>query len=407
MPRDYPLAKEFCGNLEIFHHDCFTNGIVYAELVYPLPQLTEEELPYVRFFTNLIGQVGCGGRNYVETLEYIQAHTGGIGTSLNLNISALDRKRYQPALHIRGKALHQKGEQLFTIFSDIVQSLDLTDRSRLKEIIQKHFTALEGGLVGQSMRYAQTLSASGLDTASYLASRWAGVEYFQTIRELAQNLDARLDGLVETLTQLRDRLLPLKNAQLVLSCQDEYYVELKERGFYGLQEIVGKSYDPWADQFKPQIPCSQGRVVASPVAFVAITVPTIGYIDKLSPALNIAANLLQNKTLHHRIREEGGAYGGGTDTNPMCGHFYFYSYRDPHITATYEAFQQATEAAIAGQFSDQDLEEAKLEVIQDFDSPVAPGSRAAVAFGWLMSGKTLETVVSTANAPSPPPKRKS
>ena len=390
QPRDYPLAKECCGNLEVFHHDCFTNGIVYAELVYPLPRLTEEELPYVRLLTNLIGQMGCGGRDYVETLEHIQAHIGGIGASLNLNVSALDKKRYHPALHIRGKALHQKGEQLFTLFADLVQSLDLTDRDRLKEIIQKHFTALEGGFVSQSMRYAQTLSASGLDTPSYLTSHWAGLEYFHMMRELAHNLDARIEGLIETLIKLRDRLMPLDNAQLVLSCQDEYYVELKERGFYGLQEVSGKSYDPWVDQFSPQLPAPQGRVVASPVAFIALTVPTIGYADKTSPALNIAANLLQNKTLHHLIREEGGAYGGGTDTNPMCGHFYFYSYRDPHVTSTYEAFQQAIADAVAGRFSAQDLEEAKLEVIQDFDSPVAPGSRASVAFGWLTSGKTLE-----------------
>ncbi len=389
-PRDYPLARECCGNLEVFHHDCFTNGIVYAEIVYPLPELTDEELPYVRLLTNLIGQVGCGGRSYVETLEYIQAYTGGIGASLNLNVSAVDQKRYRPALHIRGKALHHKVEELFTIFADLVQSLDLTDRDRLREIIQKHFTALEGSLAGQAMRYAQTLSAAGLDASSYLTSRWAGLDYFVAMRELAQNLDERLEELVQKLIDIRDRLLPLEGAQLILSCEDEYYVELKQRGFYGLQEIVGKSFQPWVDKFTTKLPDPQGCIVASPVAFIALTVPTIGYSDPTSPALNIAANLLQNKTLHHRIREEGGAYGGGSDTNPMCGHFYFYSYRDPHVAATYEAFEQAVLEAIAGQFSEQDLEEAKLEVIQDFDSPVAPGSRASVAFGWLMAGKTLE-----------------
>ena len=390
QPRDFPLAREFCGSLEVFHHDCFTNGIVYADLIYPLPELTDEELPYVRLLTNLIGEVGCGGRDYVETLEYIQAHTGGIGASLNLNVQAADKKRYHPALHIRGKVLHHKMDKLFTLLCDNVQSLDLTDRNRLKEIIQKHFTALEGGLVNNSMRYAQTFSASGLDATSYLTSRWAGLDYFQTIRELAHHLDERLDELVSKLIGIRDRLFPLENAQLVLSCQDEYYIELKEHAFYGLQDIAGKKFAPWVDNFNPTLPGSEGRIVASPVAFIALTLPTAGYADKASPALNIAANLLQNKTLHHLIREEGGAYGGGSDTNPMCGHFYFYSYRDPHVADTYKAFQKALVDAMAGQFSDQDLEEAKLEVIQDFDSPIAPGSRASVAFGWLVTGKTME-----------------
>ena len=41
-----------------------------------------------------------------------------------------------------------------------------------------------------------------------------------------------------------------------------------------------------------------------------------------------------------------------------------------------------------GNFSETELEEAKLGVLQDFDSPISPGSRAEVAYSWWRQGKT-------------------
>ena len=67
--------------MEIFHHDCFTNSIVYTDLVFDIPDLPDEDLPYVRLFAMLLPQMGCGGRSYAENLEYIQGNTGGIGTA--------------------------------------------------------------------------------------------------------------------------------------------------------------------------------------------------------------------------------------------------------------------------------------------------------------------------------------
>ncbi|HRD54942.1 MAG TPA: metalloprotease, partial [Parachlamydiaceae bacterium] len=94
--------------------------------------------------------------------------------------------------------------------------------------------------------------------------------------------------------------------------------------------------------------------------------------------------------LHQKIREQGGAYGGGAVCNAMGGTYYFYSYRDPHISATLDAFKEAIQMMIEGHFDEEDLEEAKLEMIQGMDAPVSPGSRAYLAYCWLAEGKTEE-----------------
>ena len=74
--RNYPLTKETIGNFQVFHHNCFTNEIIYADLVFNLPDLSEDDLIYARLFTVLLPQMGCGGRDYIKNLEFIQAILG-------------------------------------------------------------------------------------------------------------------------------------------------------------------------------------------------------------------------------------------------------------------------------------------------------------------------------------------
>jgi presequence protease len=177
---------------------------------------------------------------------------------------------------------------------------------------------------------------------------------------------------------------------LVLSCSGALYNQLKTHGFHGLDNIETSPYQPW----KGNIPLSplppQGRLIASPVAFIGKVFPTVSYTHPDAPALNIAANLFDNLTLHTKIREQGGAYGGGAVSNSMSGNFYFYSYRDPNISSTFHAFKEAVRNVSEGHFDDLELEEAKFEMIQGLDSPISPGSQAEVAYGWWREGRTLE-----------------
>jgi Predicted Zn-dependent peptidases, insulinase-like len=126
------------------------------------------------------------------------------------------------------------------------------------------------------------------------------------------------------------------------------------------------------------------------VAFTAQTLRTCSTNEKDSPLLLIAADLLDNVVLHTEIREKGGAYGSGATYSPSTGNFYLYSYRDPNLSKTLLAFQQALEKIAAGDFDEDDLEEAKFGVIQGLDTPIPPGHRALTAYAWQRAGITFE-----------------
>lgn len=388
--REYILNSEKLGQLQVFHHSCFTNEIVYSDLVFNMPAIAEEDLPLVRLFTVLVPQMGCTGRNYSENLEYIQANTGGVGAVATLNRQALDSQHYYPTFYLRGKALHHKVHKLFPLLHDMTSFIDFYDKPRLREVLQKHYTVLHNSLNQNALRYAINLSASALDVPSKISNAWSGLEYYWTIKKLAENFDAHAAHLIEKLLMLQCQIMGMKEPHLVLTCDSAMYDKLKNHGFYGLQNIISRPCSPWKEQYAlPTVP-SQGRVIASPIAFTAHAFKTLSYAHPDTPALQVAAGLFDNIWLHPEIRERGGAYGGGATNNALAGNFYFYAYRDPNIHRTLKAFETAIQTIASGHFDTNDLEEAKLEEIQGLDSPVAPGSRGDLAYAWLREGRTLQ-----------------
>jgi len=84
--------------------------------------------------------------------------------------------------------------------------------------------------------------------------------------------------------------------------------------------------------------------------------------------------------LHREIREKGGAYGGFAIYNPEYGAFHFGSYRDPHIVSTLKVYDGARDFIRSGDYSNEDVKEAILQVCSEIDKPDPPGPAARKAF---------------------------
>ncbi len=391
LVRDFTLKHYKHGNIDVYHHDCFTNHILYADLVFDLPEVSDEDLPYVHLLTSLLSEIGSADRTYEQNLEYMQAHTGGVGASCALHMQTSDPKKGRPSLNLRGKALRRKMDKLFTLMRDTLERPRLDEKKRIEELIKQLRDSQLNRINRQAMRYAIQLSLSGFSSASHVSESWYGLRYFKTIEELSKDLARNTPKLIDKLLSLKEQLFTFNNPQLILSCSKEMLHELQAQDFFGLGTIqTAKSFTPWKLNYPIQPVISQARTIPSQVAFTSEAFKTITYLHPHAPALTIAAVLLDNKILHRRIREQGGAYGCGATYSSTLGHFNFHTFRDPHIASSLDIFQDAIEEISAGVFTDEDLNEAKLGIIQQFDVPISPGSRALTAYSWLRSGKTKE-----------------
>lgn len=390
LVQNLPLHQERLGNLELFHHACFTNQILYADLVFDLPQVMEEELPYLQLLTALIPEVGAGSRDYLSNLEYMQAHTGGIGAALALHVQSSSPSLVQPSLVLRGKALYRKVDKLFTLLKEIANSLRLDEPERIIELILQLDTSLQNRFNRNALRYALQTALSGFSIPLHLNNTLQGLPYFKAIQQIAKSAKKKKEAPLEKLLSLKERLFSSKMPHLVLSCDEKMFATLKKEQFFGLANLPLKGQTPWKNDFSLVPVASHATPISSPVAFTVEAFPSIHYLHPHAPALSCAMLLFENTILHRKIREEGGAYGTGASFNPTFGNFYFHSYRDPQIAQTLTTFQLAIEMLASGQFDERDLEEAKLGVIQGMDHPIPPGSRATAAYNLWRDGKTTE-----------------
>lgn len=375
--RDFPLIEK--GPL--LYHSCFTNQILYADLIFELPDLKAEELPLLSLFAKLLPELGCGGRSYAETLDYQQLYTGGFDAAAALHVTQDNPDVCRPAFSLRGKALYRNGAKLFDLFVDAVSSLDLSDKERIQEWLSQHATELQNRLTKSAMNYAVQTSLSSLSLPSFVHNQWHGLPYYKAVLHWAKTCDARF---LVSLKQMAERILGLKNPHVVIACDE---VANLETGW--LKRLPNKPFTPWKGAYALPAPEPQARVIAAPVAFTALGMRTVSYRDPASPFLCICTELMENIVLHKEIREKGGAYGSGASYSPSTGNFHFYSYRDPHLARTTAIFEQALEKIASEGFNERELEEAKLGVLQTLDAPVPPGSRAITAYAWKRAGRTL------------------
>ncbi len=388
--RQFSLEEEKFSNLTVFHHECFTNEIVYADLIFNLPLIKQEELVWLRLFTILLTQVGSNGRSYIENLDLIQAKTGGISSSIALNLQACDPDILIPSLHIHGKALHRYAKDLNEILVDLITLPDFFDRARVKEVISKHYTGLQSSFTQNALKYAINLSGSHINTAGALVNEWYGIGYYEAIQHINADLDNNIDSICEKLSEMSKKILCLDNPELVITSDAAMYDYLKKNTFFGLANLKTKPFTPWENHYSIPSISSQARMIASPIAFIGKVFKTIPYAHEDAALLSISSFIFDNVILHQKIREQGGAYGGGAVCNAMSGTYYFYSYRDPNIASTLDAFLESIQVIASQDFDEEDLEEAKLEMIQGMDNPVSPGSRGYLAYCWMREGKTLE-----------------
>jgi len=149
--------------------------------------------------------------------------------------------------------------------------------------------------------------------------------------------------------------------------------------YTGFDEGTGDGFCDPAINLEAQT-IREGWSTSSAVSFVALAFETVRMEHEDSAALSVISKILRSMYLHREIREKGGAYGGFALYSPEDGLFSFASYRDPHIISTLNAFEGAAAFIRSGHFSEEDVNEAVLQVCSEIDKPDPPGPAARKAF---------------------------
>ena len=266
---------------------------------------------------------------------------------------------------------------------ELICQFDYTDLNRLKNLLLEYRAGLESRTVQIGHRLAVLLAARNFSPTNTLSEIWHGVHQLKTIKDIADGLtEDKLKLIADDLTMIGKTALTRLNLKMAVIGEEQAIVNSLP-----CVESIQRAVDEGnPDDFKlPEVDLSEeipreGWSTASAVSFVASSFETVRMSHADAPALSVVSKLLKSQYLHREIREKGGAYGGMSMYNPETGLFSFASYRDPHIVSTLKVYEKAMSFIKSGNYSEENVKEAILQVCSEIDKPDAPGKKARKAF---------------------------
>ncbi len=366
-----------------------TNGLVYEQIIIELPQLDEELLDCLPYYTHCLTEVGIGAQNYLATQNRQSSVCGGI-SAFSTSRGKIDNEQEVSAyLVLSTKALLRKHTDASALLQDTLLQARFDELPRMREIIAQMRARREQSITGNGHGLAMLAASSGMSPTAALSHKLSGLQGVQTIKALDKALDkpSNLEQLANNLQRIHQQVLNTPR-QMLLIAEAEHQSDLQKE----LSEI-------WSSQDNPKTPGDfslppirkQVRQVwqtNTQVNFCARAYPTVTMQHPDAAPLTVLGGFLRNGYLHRAIREQGGAYGGGASQDSTIAAFRFFSYRDPRLEETLQDFDQSLQWLLQETHQDRQLEEAILGVISNIDKPNSPAGDAKQAFHNALFGRT-------------------
>ncbi|PIP38536.1 MAG: peptidase M16 [Desulfobacterales bacterium CG23_combo_of_CG06-09_8_20_14_all_51_8] len=370
-----------------------TSGIFYFIGAFGLKSLPKSLTSLAPFFCHSLTLIGTSRRSYHEIARRIDLYTGGIHLSVNAgtDFSRTGEDLCLPVVSFSAKCLSRNLDNMFDIVHELLCEYDFSDTSRLRQLLMEYRSDMESAVVSNGHRFAISLASRTFSTTSALNETWHGIHQLKAVKTLTDGLtDARLSEIAGDLKKIAVCLL--KNNDLKIGLIGEKQdIEAAIHHTEILKKNLGTGNN---DGFSlPEIPTGSGVLregwsTASAVSFVAGVFQTQNIRHADAPALAVISKMLRSLFLHREIREKGGAYGGFAVYQLESGLFCFASYRDPHIVNTLKVYGEACDFMVSGDYADEDIKEAILQVCADIDRPDTPNAAAGKAFYRKLTGLT-------------------
>lgn len=345
------------GGITVLSRAADTNKITYVQMYFDLSCLTAEELPYAAFLSSVLDELPTRRRSSEDIKRIIKTSLGewsaGVRTFtradnectllLSLSYSALP-DNLKLAAELTDEILTERVFDKKSIVTALKQ--DVED---MKQALRSsgHSTAMR--------RLRANLTKSGAATELL-----GGAALYDTLKKAVKKPDA----LVRRIAVTAEKILTKSN--LTISVTGNYD---------GGTDIVTKTSLPAGERVAAAdiMPKGANEAFEAPgsVNYAACGVNICDIGEKYDCRLALAAKVLEYEYLWNEVRAKGGAYGVGLITS-RSGDVLFYSYRDPALKATFDAFAKCGDYLESADISQSELDGYIISIIADMDKPISP-----------------------------------
>ncbi|RYP45716.1 hypothetical protein DL769_011443 [Monosporascus sp. CRB-8-3] len=398
--RDIPRRKEpVVVRDEVAHgtaiqwREAPTNGLTYFRAINKLENLPDELRVLIPLFADSIMRLGTKDMTMEQLEDLIKLKTGGLSVGYHSTPSPTDFQQASEGLVFTGMALDRNVPAMFDLIRKLVLETNFDSPEaalRIRQLLEASADGVVNDIASSGHAFARRYAESSLTRNAYLGEQVGGLSQVKLITSLASRPQSdQYEDVIEKLKQIQNFALAGDNMRTALTCGSDSSQDVSKAlsEFMAARPTEPISFSPAAPKQSLARDIKAFFPLPYQVYYGSLALPTVSYTSHHGAPLQILAQLLTHKHLHHEIREKGGAYGGGAYMKGLDGLFGFYSYRDPNPQNTLSIMRNAGRWALDKQWSDQDFEEAKISVFQSIDAPKAVNTEGMDRF---VSGITEE-----------------
>lgn len=346
-----------------------TNGLEYWNFYLENHQASFLQNPDAAIISNMVAEIGTQNFRYEEFTAKLNRYTGGMGFCPFFDTELSGKKSYQ-LLQFSTKFLQENKQKTQELVAEILFRYSFSDTKRIRQWIEKNVIAKTNSLLYNGHHYASSLAARNFSKVLHLEEIQSGVHLLTRLKKIEKLKEQEFQ---QQITEFQNTWQQFFKTAKVSFCVVGEDFANTNKYIEDFHLDTQEHWSPVANQYQGEL-LQEIWTIPSSVSFVARAYPAASADHPDSPLLLLLSKIMQANFIHKEIREKGGAYGGMVGFQAKNGCFCFLSYRDPNLLATWDVYHKAIEWALAGKFTEEQIQNAILQTFGVLDKPLSPVS---------------------------------
>lgn len=387
---EFLIEEKEVNGIKVIFSPQKTKGISYINLLFDAHCVKQEDIAYVGFLANIMGNMSTEKYNYRDLSNEININTGGLSSCVKVYSNKDNCDLYEPKLEIKSKVLQNNIQKLMEIINQIINHSDFTELTRLKELILKTKASLENQINSDPIDLVQKRVGSFFSLSGVYEEMTMGIEFYKFICNLEENFDYTKHEISDKLKEVLGDIISRQNLIVSITTEKETYSKVISTISEFTKELKNKETKKQNYNFQ-YINKNEGLFTSSEVNYVVqgYNYKKLGY--KGQGSLQVLNTILSKTYLWEKVRVQGGAYGAFT-VFEKNGNVIFSSYRDPSITETLENYGKTAEFLMNLDVDDSEILKYIIGTIGSLDKPLIMEEKINRVIKNYLCGITVEDI---------------
>lgn len=345
------------GGINVLCRTADTNQITYVQMYFDIGGLSEEDLPYAAVLSSVLDELPTKNKSSSKIKRLIKQHLGE--WSANVRVFSRPGDEYTPLFTVGYSALPENLLLAAGLTNEVLTE-KLFDKkaimTTLKQDIEDMKQVLRSGGHATAMRRLR----ANLTKSGRVSELLGGVELYAALKKAVKEPDA----LIEKLAAVAEKIFIKNKLTVSLTGNNE-----NAKAVIDTIKLPENDTHPAPDILPEKL--NEAFEAPGSVNYTAFGGNLADIGENYDSRLSVVAKVLDYDYLWNEVRAKGGAYGVGLLAT-RSGDLIFYSYRDPNLKATIDAFARAGDYLEKTEITQVELNGYIISIIADIDKPVSP-----------------------------------